>query len=68
MSGQPEAFDFAKIIPTEIPLGVLTPPMAIVKAGDSLTLRVTSILVALAQIALLYPLPGCSECCGYILL
>jgi hypothetical protein len=39
MSGQPSVFDFVTIIPTELALGPLTPPFAIVKEGDQLTLR-----------------------------
>jgi len=39
MPGQPIVFDFAKVIPTELPAIILQPPFAIVQEGDSLTLR-----------------------------
>jgi hypothetical protein len=39
MSGQPESFDFAKIIPTELPGIALTAPFVIIQQGDQITLR-----------------------------
>lgn len=40
MSGQPDDFDFGKVIPTESPAtGTLQPPTIIIKAGNTLKLK-----------------------------
>jgi hypothetical protein len=39
MSGQPVSFDFAKIIPIEVPGVALTAPFVILQDGDQITLR-----------------------------
>jgi hypothetical protein len=39
MSGQPVSFDFAKIIPVEVPGVALTAPFVIIQVGDQITLR-----------------------------